>query len=451
MTGKQDLHTLLNPGPAGNSPTFIIYSEQVTKRLDFTCRFIFNHVLKINYVLTSGKNEFNSSSFYKINYSQELIDNAFHCVPGGLLSQSSITNEKPGIKIKNGLIYFYETKEGDLHFDVFSAVFFMVSRYEEWQQFTPDKHGRFERDQSVLFRSNFHNRPVVDLWILELRKELALFNKEIIFPRVSFQTIATIDVDNLFAYSHKGFIRTIGASLKDVAKGDLKNLKRRLSVVLGKEKDPFDIYESFSEFCSKNKIPLIYFFLFKSGTQYDRTVNPLSPAFIRIFNLVRQKRALIGLHPSYHSSDSESILAAEVKDFAASSGNSVLLSRQHYLRFNIKTTPRQLLKNGILADFSMGFASGAGFRAGTAYPFYYYDFTSEQESELLLVPFCAMDGAYFIYDKASPEHALQSLQELKAEVKKTGGLFVTVFHERTFDNKLYSGFSKIYKLLLLND
>jgi hypothetical protein len=186
-------------------------------------------------------------------------------------------------------------------------------------------------------------------------------------------------------------------------------------------------------------------------------LNPKSPAFKNVFTTLKKYASpstgsgvFVGLHPSYNSSVDEAILKQEVTDLSKTLGEPVNISRQHYLRFNIKSTPKHLLQNGIIADFTMGFASHPGFRAGTSQPFYYYDFASEQKTDLLFVPFCAMDGAYLVYDKITPEDTLNSLLQLATEVKKVKGLFITVYHERTFYNELYKGFGEIYKKLYFN-
>lgn len=448
MTGKKDLHALLGLGIKPDSTTVIIFSEQINKRLNYVCRFIFEHILKIKYVLTSGKDEFQASGFYKINYSNGLIDSAFHLIPAGLLNQSNLTENKPKAVIKNNYFYLYETEKSDMHFDVFSAVFFMISRYEEWQKFVPDSHNRFELDQSILFKNKMHLKPVADLWVMELRKALARFYPQLIFPALQYKTISTIDVDNLYAYAHKGFVRALGAGVKDIVKGDLKNLSRRIKTISKKVADPFDIYRSFSKFCNELNIPLIYFFLYRTGTSFDRTVEPTSPAFKKVFNKIISLNGLIGLHPSYYSSENINILKSEIAKFSETLTEDVCLSRQHYLKFNITTTPQQLVQNGIMADFTMGFASGPGFRAGTSFPFYYYNFKEEKESELLFVPFCAMDGSYTTYKSENAQQAFVSLQQLKEEVKKVHGLFITIFHERTFAEHLHPGFADMYKNLL---
>ena len=448
---KNGLHKFLNLEVNPGSPSFIIYSEKPSNRLNYVSKFIFEHVLKATVSVTNSISEFENSTSSKINYSTNIFADAFQIIPHALLFETTVSDIKPKTSLKNDLIYFYENENSSnnskLNYDIFSAVFYFISRYEEWQSFEPDAHGRFEAKESILFKNKMHLKPVVDHWIIELKNELQKFYPQIKFPENKFKIISTIDVDNLYAYKAKGVLRTIGAIFKDLVKFDLSNLNNRLKVLFNKAEDPFDIYSSNSDFCLKNNISLIYFFLFRSGTKYDRTVDPNSNAYKDVFARIKNKGAHIGLHPSYFSSTDKEILQHEINHFSEKVGDRINLSRQHYLKFNIKTTPQLLFENGIIADFTMGFASNIGFRAGTSFPFYYFDLANDKEADLLLVPFCAMDGAYFIYDKVSPESMTKSMLDLAAEVKKVNGLFVTVFHERTFSNHIYPGYDHVYKKL----
>ena len=349
------------------------------------------------------------------------------------------------------MIYFFENEnKADFSYDIFSAVFYFISRYEEWQNFKPDEHGRFEAKSSLLFQNKFHLKPVVDVWIAELAKSLKDFYPAITFPEKTFSVVSTIDVDNLYAYKAKGWARTFGALAKDILKFDFKNLKDRSQVLIGNKKDPFDIYENVSDFCFKNKIPLIYFFLFRTGTKYDRTVRPESPVFKTVFEILKKNYALIGLHPSYRSTENKNLLISEKNNLEKKLEEKITFTRQHYLRFNIRTTPKQLIESGFEVDFTMGFASGPGFRAGTSHPFYYYDFENEKpEPKLLFVPFCLMDGAYTVYENTTPELAYAEMLTIAKEIKKVNGLFISVFHERTFSDHLYKGYGTLYKKLHL--
>ncbi len=450
MLNRQGLDLLLNFTKEDSDP-LIIYCAVATQRLIYTSEFIFNTVLKVPYKISSNQKEFEASSHFKINYSKECFDGIVQVIPCGLLSETGITEIKPAPFFKDDLIYFYKTSAEPggflFHFDIFSAVFYFISRYEEWQRFEKDLHGRFEAASSLLFQHKQHLKPALDLWIREFAQFLKAANTGLDFPPKQFQVISTIDVDNLFAYKNKGLLRTAGAAVKDLLKIDLKNLKARLSVISGRSADPFDIYENVSGFCSGLQVPMIWFFLFRSGTRYDRSVDPRSGAFKNVFKILKGEKALIGLHPSYHSVNEKNRLGSEAAAISAVLGEPVHLSRQHYLRFDIRTTPDLLIENGIEMDASMGFASSPGFRAGTSHPFYYFDFSKEKKTGLLFLPFCTMDGAYFVYSKTSPDETLVSMLSLAKEVKKAGGFFISVFHERTFYNHLYPGFGTLYKNL----
>lgn len=450
MTGRQDFENLISAQPEATAPLITIYSNRPSSRLQFACEFIFNRVLKVNFLIETERAKFELRKGIGINYSEEQVPADLQIIPDKLIFQTGISELKPGPFVQDNLIYFFETKGSrDFSFDIFSAVFYFLSRYEEYQHFKKDAHGRFEVNESILFKNNFYLKPVVDYWILDLEKALFRVLPELKLPERKMRIVSTMDIDNLFAYRYKGLLRTVGASLKDVLKIDIKNLKMRVAVLSGKTKDPFDVYEKVSTFCEELSIPFCCFFLFKSNTKHDRTVNPKSVAFNKVFDILKQHKAEFGLHPSYNAAFTPGMLAQELHDFKTKSNRQVDYSRQHYLRFDIRTTPDLLLKNGIKADFTMGFASSPGFRAGTSYPFHFYDFDKEHTTELILFPFCAMDGAFFVYTKTSPSEAFKSLLQIAMEVKNAKGIFTTVFHERTFSDHLYPGFGTLYKNLHL--
>lgn len=424
-----------------------IYSEQKSERLLYTCDFIFRHFLKIEFkIITQLDGKLNDGNPV-INYSKNTQAGGIQIQPEGLLFETGIRKNIPEFRKEKDKFCLFPGKIGT-SFDLFSSVFFMISRYEEWQEYKPDQHGRFELQQSILYKNDVHLRPVVDEWIMSLREMISSQFSSFSFPAREFRTLASIDVDNLFAYKHKGLLRTSGAMLKDVLKMDFNNVSRRMAAINGKQKDPFDIYDAFSEFCHLNNIPLIYFFLFNDKGKYNRTIDPASKIFEATFRRVRDHDAIVGLHPGYDSKETEAEFSEEYNGFCKAAEEKTEFTRQHYLRFNIRSTPQLLMKIGITADFSMGFASGSGFRAGTSEAFPYYDLEKDRRTDFLLIPFCAMDGAYFIYQNISAEKALIELVKIKEGVKKVNGLFTTVFHERTFDDQLYPDFGEMYKKLL---
>lgn len=448
MPATNSLGNLYGTIPDEGAPYVWVYSPQRNQRLDYVSRFVFNRVLKCNYDITTSEEEYKRASGTRINYSLAQLP-GLQIKPEGLLNETNVRSNKPTALQANGQLYFFSIirDNSGFHFDVLSAVFYFISRYEEWQDYKPDNHGRFEAQASLLFQHGAHLKPLVDQWIWELAGELKKQNPEIRFSTPSFEFLSTIDVDNLYAYKAKGFWRICGASVRDLLKLNLKHFTERFAVLLGSKKDPFDVYDDIPAFAKEQGYDLVFFFLYRTGTRFDRTVKPGTQAFVDVFNRLQSRGVQMGLHPSYDSAFEENLLKNEYDLICTNVNQKIRFTRNHFLRYNIRNTPHELLKLGVKADFTMGFASQPGFRAGTAHPFYYFNLNTNQAAELLFVPFCAMDGAFLIYNKVEPEGAMKIMMQMAQEVKKTGGYYVTVFHESTISNHLYNGFGTLYKNL----
>jgi hypothetical protein len=449
MVNNTDLNRLLQLSAVKNGPEFIVYSSKLSPRLNYVCKFIFEHVMNCKWSTTDNKQVFKNSGAYKISYSTHSEKEIINISPHDLLYKTGVDqNYRPNGTVRNGFLYFHNSDAScDLGYDIFSSVFYFIARYEEWQTYTRDEHGRFELAQSVLGKEKQQLNPLVNTWIEDLKKALLRFYPDIKFPKKRFQYISSVDVDNLYAYKYKSPFRVLGASGKDIITFKLNNLIRRFRVLRGNEKDPFDVYDELNALSKAKNIPLVYFFLQRTGTEHDRSVDPNSPGFKEVFEKMNKAGVDYGLHPSYDSLKDDRLLKEELDLIKNNSGKQIRMSRQHYLRFDIKTTPKQLISHGIKADFSMGFASGAGYRAGTFTPFNYYDLQNETETELLMVPFVVMDGVYFIYSNAGATEAEKQMLFLAEEAKKLDGIFISVFHERSFDDKLYPGFGDVYRSL----
>jgi hypothetical protein len=426
------------------APQVIVYCPQITERLRFTCDFIFKQGLKVNYVITDSESEFNDSSLARINYSEKELKDAVNIQPSGLLLETDLKVLKRIHHKKNNLIYFFQTPDRDFHFDVFSSVFYFVSRYEEWLPYISDKHGRFENRASLLYMLGAHRKPMVDYWVLDLKNYLLALYPKLQFPQKKFRYLSTIDVDNVYAYKAKPLSRSLGASAKDFLNLNFPSIGERIKTLYFFKKDPFDAYDLHAELSEKYNIPLIYFFLCRNDTEHDRTIDPKHPAFARLLKEITKKNIAIGVHPSYFSSSETNRFRHETELLKEYSGQSIPFSRQHYLRFDVGSTPQHLMDAGIKYDFTMGYASDIGFRAGTSLPFYYFDFEQNQTLPLLAVPFEVMDGAFYTYNAIQPKQAEKETLAIVEEIQKVNGLFITVFHDRTFGTNFFPGWKPFY-------
>ena len=129
------------------------------------------------------------------------------------------TNRQVATSTYRDIPVFFSTKQNGytLPFDIFSAAFFLLSRYEEYYQYTPDKHGRYPASDSILYKTNSLEKPVVDIWLHLLADLLKEKNESLHVSPFSF--LPTYDIDIAFSYRFKGFKRTAGAFAKDILAG----------------------------------------------------------------------------------------------------------------------------------------------------------------------------------------------------------------------------------------
>ncbi len=396
-----------------------IYSPQIGPRLQYVCRLVFETILQQPYKLTNQLSEAGSGT---INYSPQAIEGAFRIEPSGLLEQSGISNHELFPGELDGMKTLFHHGKGDLSFDIFSAVFYLCSRYEEYLPFEADEHGRFRAEDSVAYRYDFLQVPVVELWVKNLAKRLNLS-----FPSGSFQFQLTVDVDQAWKYAHRGFLITSGALLRDFFTGRWSEMARRIKVCAGLSTDPWDTYSWFASTEQKLSKPVRFFFLMHGEGPFDPVVCRKGKAFRKLVSGLNARNKT-GLHPSYASNARLEQLNKEYYELSLLMQNKPRHSRQHFLRLSLPETYARVIKLGILEDYSIGYASQTGFRAGLSRPFRWYNLAAEKETHLVLVPFQVMDRTLKDYLMLSPEEALSTLLSLAETVKAVGGQFILLWH-----------------------
>ncbi len=403
-------------------PEFIIFTEFCNNRLIYTIDFLIKRKWKKNYIITHDEQSFLNSDKIKLNYSTKYFQNTINIFPTGLLQQKNIVN--------NYVPSFSVNLNGYYSQDIFDNIFFCISRYEEWQpSIHYDKHQRFEASQTLF--QELLPRPYLDIAIHEFEKYILQHYPSFQFP-YKYQEIYTFDLDNILAFKGKNLYRTLGALVKLLLRREVNLFKERINVLVFQKDDPFkNVYDFIKDI--SNEKPVIFFILSRSSTVYDRAAEINHPDTVEILSYLKSF-SIIGLHPSYYSFDNEQLIKKEKQTLESVLQQRVIASRQHYLRMNIHITPKLLLNQGIHYDFTMGFASKPGFRAGTSHPFFYYDFDNEKATDLLFIPFCIMDGVYFNYQNINIEKTLQEIQNIKSDIKKYGGYFIPLFHEITLSH-----------------
>ena len=408
----------------------MIFATQQTSRLLYVLHFMFTQFCSLPYHVAETEDQFINYDGLKINYSgKPLCDDEIYIQPSGFLNETSFRSFTPVVE-KNGnevvLFPVEKNNHNTLHFDIFSAIFFMLSRYEEYNNKAKDGFGRFPAKESVAYKNNFLHLPIVDIWLTQFFNRFTIHHSPFTIHKkttVSF----TYDVDVAYAYKGRELTRQAGSALKDIVRINPRNLALRTAVLSGYLEDPFDTYKYIRQ---ESINPIFFFLLSERKTKYDRNINPKKKVLIDVIKKV-EAWCPVGIHPSFYSSEKERKLSSEKKILESIVGHPVTKSRQHYLKFTVPQTYRQLIENGITEDYSMSFAETPGFRAGTCTPFYFFDVEKNKATVLQLVPACLMESTFRDDIIIPVKEALPIFIQYFEEVNKVAGHFISIWHNDT--------------------
>jgi hypothetical protein len=409
----------------------LIYLPVVSPRSEYIFQLIFNNELGIEYQLTTDLQIFEAHRQEKINYSLSPCKDEFFIRSWPLLSEDFIkkTDVIVGEKYQTKVL-FPNTPPCDMGFDIFSAIFFMVSRYEEYLPFTPDRHGRFKATDSLAYKNNFLKIPLVDTWISLFKSILQKKIPAIKLLPSHFKAIVTYDIDVAYKFKGRSFRRNIASTIKDLLGFNFKNIDTRIQTLNNKKKDPWDVYDYLHDTIVRNDLDSIFFFLLSDTSMHDRNLNYKNPLVKNLIDITGSFSE-IGIHPSYKTSSFPEKILLEKKRLEKLSGKIINKSRQHYLKYILPATYNSLIEAGITEDYSMGFSDFPGFRAGTCKPFYFYDLQNERSTNLKIFPLTLMEGAFINSKYSRPSEALQDIYNLIEAVKKVNGTFISIWHNHT--------------------
>jgi len=426
----------------------LIYTDELNPRIEYTARLIFTTILQNEVSFTTKSSEFLKSNLPKFNYSYEKFGDEFYIKPHRFMHCKALIQPNIQTIWYKGEKYFFESSaDSDLPFDPLAASFYLVSRYEEYLDSPVEKYKRFPPEESILYKYGLLNKPVVNIWARLMAEKLRARFPELQFPKTKFVFLPTIDIDNAWAYANKGFWRSTGAIAKAVSKGNLTEAGIRYKVWRGKETDPYDTYDFMNDVFKGNEDKVLFFFLLGDYKRYDKNISWKNRHFRKLIRETAKKYE-VGIHPSFSSSKKKGKkrLAAEIKRLQEILGFTVTKSRQHFLRLRFPRTYRRLLRAGIAEDFTMGYPSHTGFRAGICTPYFFYDLKREAPTTLNIVPFQVMDVTLRNYMDLTPEQATEEIENLMQEVKTVGGTFSYIWHNETLNEQVdWQGFREVFK------
>lgn len=427
-----------------------VYTPNITARNRYIIKTILKGFLKVSdYELTSDLESYLAFDGAKLTYDKKKLQNEVWIYSSGFLNQKDI--QEVDVQFSEGDNFpqlFTHQLDDALGFDLFAASFYLISRYEEYLPHIRDHYDRFTANQSLGFQKQFLKRPLVDEWALALKTILSAKYVDLSFRPRKYQSIHTIDIDNAFAYKHKGLVRTLGSLAKTFVGFDFKKLHTQIMVLMGQERDPFDTYSYQKMLKDKHHLNLIYFFLLADYGLNDKNLPHENQSFRKLIMSLADE-GQIGVHPSFGSNASRDILNKEIKRLKDIAKREVIRSRQHFLKLSLPETYRNLIQSDIIEDYTMGYASESGFRASCCTPYSFYDLDEEVETKLIIYPFQVMESTYQYYQDKSMEVIIHEIQEIIQAVKSVEGTFISLWHNESLsDQAEWKGWRTVYEAMI---
>lgn len=422
-----------------------LYTNCRTTRLSYIAGIILGELLGLRFAIIDDRRKIGKTPL--INYSGEEIPGSFTIDPAGLLGEVTIEDVAPEVILHEGTPALFPSDKGDMPFDVFSASFWLISRYEEYLPFSPDAHGRFPAEASLAYRHGFLLKPVIEIWARMLALTLIKTFPFIAFIRHKFSALVTFDIDQAYAYRGKGMIRGAAGLVSDILKGTGMERLRSLS---GTGQDPYDVYDYIFAIIDSAKADVVFFLPFGNWSEHDKN-NPAGSKLYRELARGISEKYRTGIHFSYNCGRNPQLAVKEINRFRQVTGHNPEESRQHYLLIGFPETYRALEAYSIGTDYTLGYASAPGFRAGISKPFRYYDLKAERITSLRIVPFAIMDVTLKDYMKLDPAAAQRLIADIINDVRNTGGSFVSIWHNSSLTERDgWEGWRHVFEFTVKN-
>jgi hypothetical protein len=416
----------------------LVFAAHPSERLIFILNQILVVRLGLSYKLTDNPTYFEKSPSLRINYGTEIVEGCLNIPAINLLYEENIRPQQiEVIPAEPWHFLFFETsfqeipdfRKHTIHlpFDILSASFYLLSRYEEYFLSKKDEHNRFKPEDSLACKQNFLQLPLVDIWLNQFALLLKKQYPELSFTSPKYTQLNTIDID--FAYKYKGLSfwqkskKYLGSWLRK--KPDNKALHPPAE-------DPYDTYDSLLKYPSVKNIKTYFFFLLADYGGHDKNIAPQSLEMLELINKLKQHN-LCGIHPSYKAGINAKVYKQEHTLFEKLFHSKPILSRHHFLKIRLPESYEWMETLGIKNDYSLAYSSQVGFRASTCFPFQFFHLPKNKTLDIWVHSPCLMDVTLKNSLNLNPQEAIDLIKKLKSEVQKVNGEFISIWHNSSFD------------------
>lgn len=430
----------------------LVYTHKITPRLTYIFRHYFVRILQIQVTFTTKVDEFVAHNGPKMTYAKNPLGKEFFIKSHSVLFEQGIHDLHINVEQWDDIPCFFKTNtDSSIPFDIFAAGFYLISRYEEYLPHVKDHRNCFPAKNSIAFKNNFLEKPIVDIWAYKLLHFIQKKFPKYEYKNRNFTTISTINAQRTYAYKHQGVTRTIGSIFADIYKLKFKTIGHRILTIFRFKRDPYDTFLRLIHLKKRYSITTLFFFSVGNYSLYDKNISFRNSQFRSLIKSVADY-AHIGLLSSYFTINNEELIKKEKERLESIINIPVKRSRQYFLRFNLPETYHYLIDLDIEEDYSMAYKNHVGFRAGTCTPFYFYDLDFEIQTPLKIFSTVVSDTTLKDEMQFSNSKSLEKILNLRNEVKKVNGTFISLFHnEALSETPEWKGWREIYHKTLQND
>ncbi|MBP6230215.1 MAG: polysaccharide deacetylase family protein [Paludibacteraceae bacterium] len=425
----------------------LIFTDKYTPRVKYIFEQVIKEILHVDISFTTKLQVALDSTFPVICYSREhRIPNSFVVEPEGLLFKRGVREVQPEVTEWNGTKIFFQATKADtsIPFDIFAAAFYLITRYEEYGCADLDEHGRFKFENSIAYKHDFLDIPLVDQWAEMLDKMLnAAFPMYTIRAKSRFRFCPSIDIDHVYKYKSKFISINVIRLAQKLLAGKKAEFKYHLKVLLNKAPDPYFNLEYIVDMHNDYNLRPIFFLHVGPRGPFDgySYYNPY-----KVIKELFYRTLIVGLHPSYNASGNLNQMIKEKKKLETMTRVRVVLNRFHFLKFTFPQSFEHLNALSIARDYSLGYANRTGFRASTCTPFLFYNMEKDYISTMEMHPIVLMDVTVQKYMQREAKDLLGIISSYAEIIKRYNGEMVTLFHNESLsDEDMWYGWREEYK------
>ena len=439
--------------------TITFPANNIKERL-YTLSVIFEEFLKIPHTLSQGASTDTQTTIELENGEKIIIkDHFFSKFPKELsyLKKENIPTDIDYFShklLESPLpILFGQPKVEELnknsivHIDIFATIFFMLSRWEEYVEKNRDKHGRFSHKDSLAYKFNFLERPIVNEYIEFLWNLLRQHGCNEKQEKREFSLLVTHDVDEILRYPN--FTKVIKGMVGDILHRkdpllSIKTLYTYGAIKQKKIKDPYDTFDEIMDLSNEYGIKSYFFFMSGGTSRYDNRYSINEPKVKKIIDNIKIRGHYVGFHPSYNAYNNPEQFKVEKEALQRVNGEPIKCGREHYLRFEVPTTWQIWEDNKLEWCSNLAYAKKDGFRAGCCYPYPAFNILTQERLNLIERPLIMMEVTFMEqindYDKIE-----KKIDYYMKTIKKYNGEFVLLWHNAAFKEHDLKQYAPLYE------